>query len=333
MSLFNFRVSAKEPFEMELGNAAFWMKNAVLTKGGSAVLRVAVQNEVSASRKTIQNEFCLSVLRKENPNAPQDLKFDSEKIRFTVEGDGVVDVLGNRQSFDPVSSSEENESPQSVEPAAKKRKVATVEEPKKVAEAKSSDDLAARKKVIEEKRKQQIEAAKASVEQEAARIASEKAKAKQAAEAERKKMEEEKQKAAEAKAKVEQKKKEIEERKKAEEAKKNSGLPIKKVLEGGLKIEISKQGSGASAKPGRKVKVAYDGRLASNGKRFDKGSIDFKLGMGEVIKGWDMGVKGMMVGEKRKLFVPPSLGYGARGAPPSIPRNAALIFDVELLRA
>jgi FKBP-type peptidyl-prolyl cis-trans isomerase len=68
---------------------------------------------------------------------------------------------------------------------------------------------------------------------------------------------------------------------------------VKKVLAGGLKVEISRPGkAGMSAKPGKKVHVMYDGRLASNGKRFDKGKIDFRLGCGEVIAGWDQGVKG-----------------------------------------
>ncbi|CAK8995667.1 unnamed protein product [Durusdinium trenchii] len=79
------------------------------------------------------------------------------------------------------------------------------------------------------------------------------------------------------------------------------------------------------------VKVRYEGRLGSNGKRFDKGVIDFRLGMGEVIQGWDEGVKGMLRGEKRRLLVPAKLGYGRSGAPPAIPPNANLVFEVELL--
>jgi len=105
----------------------------------------------------------------------------------------------------------------------------------------------------------------------------------------------------------------------------------RRTTENGVKIEITHPGNGAEAKIGKKVTVRYDGRLASNGNRFDKGSIPFRLGMGEVIRGWDEGVKGMLVGEKRKLLIPSTAGYGSQGAPPSIPPHSNLIFDVELL--
>lgn len=85
------------------------------------------------------------------------------------------------------------------------------------------------------------------------------------------------------------------------------------------------------ATSGRRVNVRYVGCLASNGRQFDKGQIRFRLGQGEVIKGWDMGVAGMRVREARRLLIPAHLGYGSRGAPPAIPGNAALAFEVELL--
>jgi len=94
-------------------------------------------------------------------------------------------------------------------------------------------------------------------------------------------------------------------------------------------------GKGAEAKTGDEVKVHYVGTL-TDGKEFDSSKkhgqpFEFQLGAGRVIKGWDQGVAGMKVGGKRKLTVPPSLGYGARGFPPVIPPNSTLVFEVELL--
>jgi len=101
-----------------------------------------------------------------------------------------------------------------------------------------------------------------------------------------------------------------------------------------MKIEILQEGSGPEAKSGDTVLVHYAGNL-ENGTKFDS-SLDrgepfsFILGVGQVIKGWDEGVLGMKVGEKRKLTIPPELAYGQRGVG-SIPPNATLIFQVELL--
>lgn len=104
----------------------------------------------------------------------------------------------------------------------------------------------------------------------------------------------------------------------------------------GLNIEVLQEGAGEEAKNGDKVSVHYTGTL-EDGTKFDS-SLDrdqpftFTLGGGEVIKGWDLGVLGMKVGEKRKLTIPPELGYGERGTPGGpIPPNAVLIFEVELL--
>src|SRR3989344_3490583 len=105
--------------------------------------------------------------------------------------------------------------------------------------------------------------------------------------------------------------------------------------ENNMKTEILKEGTGEAAKNGDKVSVHYTGWL-ENGTKFDS-SIDrgtpfeFTLGTGQVIQGWDLGVAGMKVGEKRKLTIPAELGYGAQGAGGVIPPNAVLIFEVELL--
>lgn len=105
-------------------------------------------------------------------------------------------------------------------------------------------------------------------------------------------------------------------------------------LEGGTIAEDVVIGKGAKAKSGKMVGVYYVGRLAQNNKIFDACQsgkpFKFKLGKGEVIRGWDIGVDGMQVGGKRILRIPPGSAYGARGHPPVIPGNSTLIFEVEL---
>lgn len=103
----------------------------------------------------------------------------------------------------------------------------------------------------------------------------------------------------------------------------------------GLKYIDVVEGTGATPQKGQTVTVHYTGTL-ENGLKFDS-SVDkgqpfqFRIGEGAVIKGWDEGLATMKVGGKRKLIIPPVLGYGQRGSPPNIPPNSILLFDVELL--
>jgi FKBP-type peptidyl-prolyl cis-trans isomerase len=105
----------------------------------------------------------------------------------------------------------------------------------------------------------------------------------------------------------------------------------------GLKIIDTKVGTGAVAEPGDTCFMLYTGKLKSNGTVFDSTEkhggdpFSFPLGQGQVIKGWDLGVKGMRVGGKRTLEIPAELGYGAQGSGDTIPPNSDLVFDIELV--
>jgi len=116
---------------------------------------------------------------------------------------------------------------------------------------------------------------------------------------------------------------------------------IAKLVEGftknpsGLYFKVTKEGSGSKPKKGQTILAHYEGRL-TDGKVFDssyarKEPLEFAVGVGQVIAGWDEGLLDMKTGEKRTLVIPPNLGYGARGAGGVIPPNAWLVFDVELV--
>ena len=108
---------------------------------------------------------------------------------------------------------------------------------------------------------------------------------------------------------------------------------------GGLQVTDTKRGSGPEARKGQTVSVHYTGWLYNDGQqgaKFDSSRdrnrpLQFTLGSGRVIKGWEAGIAGMKVGGRRTLIIPPDMGYGANGFRSSIPPNATLKFDVELL--
>ena len=112
---------------------------------------------------------------------------------------------------------------------------------------------------------------------------------------------------------------------------KGTGAPPKT-----LKAETLISGSGPEIKNGQQATVQYVGVLFKNGKQFDtswgkgKQPFQFTIGSGQVITGWDQGVLGMKVGERRRLTIPADLAYGAQGSPPKIGPNEPLIFDIDL---
>ncbi|KNE61790.1 hypothetical protein AMAG_18772, partial [Allomyces macrogynus ATCC 38327] len=122
----------------------------------------------------------------------------------------------------------------------------------------------------------------------------------------------------------------------AKKAKAAEFTPTTTTLKGGLKVTdlTPADASAPRAKSGQYVQMRYIGKL-TNGKVFDSNTkgqpFGFKLGKGEVISGWDQGIVGLAVGQRRKLVIPPKMAYGARGAPPEIPPNATLEFEVKLV--
>ena len=103
-----------------------------------------------------------------------------------------------------------------------------------------------------------------------------------------------------------------------------------------FKVDITTEGNGAVVQAGQKIKAHYAGKLQSNGTKFDSSydrgqPLEFVVGAGQVIKGWDQGFVGLKVGTKATLTCPPDYGYGAAGAGGVIPPNATLVFDVEVV--
>ena len=137
-------------------------------------------------------------------------------------------------------------------------------------------------------------------------------------------------------------KKETESKKRAPTTPEAESLPVPKKaksvrVSNGVSIEDIAVGKGPVTKKGKRVKILYVGKL-DNGRQFDScknrnAPFAFRYGVGEVVKGMDVGLEGMRVGGKRRITIPSKMGYGKQGAPPSIPKNATLVFDMELLSA
>lgn len=132
----------------------------------------------------------------------------------------------------------------------------------------------------------------------------------------------------------EREKREAEKRAKAEEALEKLAAGFEKTTSG-LRYKIIQKGNGAKAEKGKTVAVHYEGSL-EDGQVFDssysrKQPIEFPLGIGKVIPGWDEGISLLQVGDKARFVIPSHLGYGSRGAGDVIPPNAILLFDVELI--
>ncbi|KAJ2660549.1 peptidylprolyl isomerase fpr3 [Coemansia sp. RSA 1200] len=143
-----------------------------------------------------------------------------------------------------------------------------------------------------------------------------------------------KKKRKEAAAEEEESKASAKKAKKEKEEKKAEPKTVTTKLQGGVIAEIKQEGTGAGVKKGARVGMHYIGKL-TNGRVFDKNvkgkPFWFRLGAGEVIKGWDIGILGMKKGGERRLTIPAAMAYGKRGAPPDIPANATLVFDIRLI--
>ena len=122
--------------------------------------------------------------------------------------------------------------------------------------------------------------------------------------------------------------------KEATDAKNTPAQTPKRTFRRGIQFEDLKLGDGPEATSRKMIGMYYKGKLKNNGKLFDSclwpgKPFKFRLGAGEVIKGWDVGIEGMKVGGKRRLIIPPAMAYGAKGALPDIPANSHLVFEVE----
>ncbi|CAO3596918.1 unnamed protein product [Absidia cylindrospora] len=260
----------------------------------------------------------------EGEDDEDDEDLDNEAILNSVpEGIDRAKVVaylnGEIDSDDMMSDSEEEIDESRIEEIEEEEEEEEEEEPAKPLTKKEKKAAAAAAAAAAKEEKPKEEKPLTKKEKKAAAAAAAAAEKEQAAKQEKKR-------AADTQKEEPAKKQKTEEKKpKQQEKKQVTKLPS------GLIIEDVKVGDGANVKSGARIGMRYIGKL-TNGKVFDKNTsgkpFNFVLGRGEVIKGWDQGILGMKLGGERKLTIPAPLAYGKRGAPPQIPGNATLVFEV-----
>jgi FK506-binding nuclear protein len=299
----------------------------------------------------IEDEFVIcSLYPEKTEQAIIDLEFSvEEEIAFSVTGENDVELIGYYIQSDPYDDDPDSDELYSDEDEYDSDELAMYDEEdsdeemeddqprikeilERAAAKAGSEASKSKKRAKGEDSDEEVEATKDSIEH-LSKNQRKKLNKKMRTEVAEEKTEEVKEKKEKPKEAVKEKK--VEGTKKSEAPKKDAEKASGKTkTASGLLIEDKQVGKGPQAKAGNRIGMRYVGRLQS-GKQFDantKGKpFSFKLGKGEVIAGWDEGVKGMQVGGTRRLTIPPQLAYGKQGAPPDIPPNSTLIFDVKLV--
>ncbi|KAK9766572.1 peptidylprolyl isomerase fpr3 [Basidiobolus ranarum] len=314
---------------------AFWGLQILPNKTYSQVIEGSFRVSMASFGEEVKGKqrSCLKVVVDEQtyilcsltPNKveqqPLDIIFtEGEEITFSVNGENAIHLTGNYLPDDEELDFDEEDFDSEEEDDIN----AMMEESEEESEEEEEEEIP----VPAKKRKQPNGVAKEEAPKKKSK--EEKVEVKQTKKTEAPKPKAEAKKAEAAKPKVEEKKAE---KKKQEKPVKDE--PSTRTLPGGLVIEDKTVGSGVAAKRGNRIGMRYIGRL-TNGKIFDQNTSGkpfwFRLGAGEVISGWDKGIAGMKAGGERKLTIPAALAYGSRGAPPDIPGNATLVFEVKLVQ-
>ena len=308
-----------------------------------------------------RNYLLCSLKKSTTWQVPLDLNFqEGTKIAFTCNGNGHVHLTGylipdEDLDLDELEEEEEDEeAPQLVDKQSKRKAMDSLKNEKKVKRPKQEIEVESSDEDIEldgtneesdsDDSEEEVDLTILRDEEDSEDEEEEKKVAKPQQKEKKNKQQQEQQKKKEDKKKLVNGK-EVKQEQQNKQQKKSKGEkqqandqnaqsePKKRVVEGGVQIEELKVGNSIPAKSGKFVSVYYVGRL-TNGKKFDSTTqgegFKFRLGKGEVIKGWDIGIAGMKVGGKRRITIPPAMAYGARGSPPVIPGNSTLVFEVEL---